>query len=406
MQKIFHKVLLPVTMLLFFASSLAANSIYSRLGIGMPKSYPGAQAFALGGGGIALINPNTPQYLNPASINFIGITRFSGSFFYEGTDVTLGGLSGRFADAGFNSTQFSFPLGQHFSFGVGLSPYTNVAYAFETELDGFDSNVRQTVSGTGGINRLFLSFGAQMGGWLALGAGMDSYIGNIQNTWRVFFNDEKFRDTRNQENAYVRGIGFRFGAMARLGKYINLGAVLRLPVGLKSDVETIYNFSGGTSGVQQGTVTLPSMQGFGVTLKPISQLLLLGDMIFEKWGEVPASELLNTTATNITKISYGIEYRHSTEHNVAYLKRMSFRAGFRNAELPYFDSNGNRVSEQFITFGLSLPYEYNNSQVDLGFEFGTRGSLVDNGTEEKVFRFIASVGSGERWFYRPKRRRQ
>ncbi len=405
MQKNSKTVLSFAAVLLLATSTLTANSIYSRLGIGVPKSYPGAQAFALGGGGIALINSNNPQYLNPAGINFVGLTRFSGSFFYESTDVTLRGLSGRFADAGFNSTQFTLPLGQHFAMGFGLSPYTNIAYSFENNLSEIDGEPRQTVSGTGGIHRLFLSFGGQVGGWLALGAGMDSYIGNIQNTWRVFFNNEGFRDTRNQENAYVRGVGFRFGAMARLGKYINVGAVLRLPVDLRSDVETIYNYSGGTSGVSNGTVSLPAMQGFGVSIKPVSRLLLIGDLIFEKWGEIDAVNLLGTQGTNISKQSFGMEYRHSTEYNVAYLKRVSWRAGFRKAELPYLDANGNRVQEQYVTFGVSLPYQYGNSQVDLSFEFGTRGDALDNTAEEKVFRFVAGVGSGERWFHRPKRRR-
>ena len=63
-----------------FSTAFAGGPVYTRYAYGDLLFYNGSRAFALGGGGLALLGDNFISRLNPASLSQITRTRFSAGF--------------------------------------------------------------------------------------------------------------------------------------------------------------------------------------------------------------------------------------------------------------------------------------------------------------------------------------
>jgi hypothetical protein len=84
-----------------------------------------------------------------------------------------------------------------------------------------------------------------------------------------------------------------------------------------------------------------------------------------------------------------------------YLKRITYRAGLR------YDMTGIVVNEKEIdnlgiTFGLGLPMGGSFSNVNVGFEWGKRGTTAADLIEEKYFKVNIGLSLNDRWFLKRK----
>lgn len=79
----------------------------------------------------------------------------------------------------------------------------------------------------------------------------------------------------------------------------------------------------------------------------------------------------------------------------SYLKRIVYRAGFRyeNTGLIVNDKDINNYG---MNFGLGLPL--GNSKLDLGFEFGKRGTTTNNLIQENYFNLSVGISISDKWF--------
>ncbi|KAA3618161.1 MAG: hypothetical protein DWQ05_08980 [Calditrichaeota bacterium] len=393
-------VFLGLVLCLGIGTEMQANSLYSRFGIGILRPYAGASYFGQGNIGIASYSPIALQYLNPASLAFLKRTRFEGSFLYEQADVKIGSAEGKFSDSGFNTLHIGIPMTRGYALSFGLMPYSIISNNYEDIVEG---SYRSELVGTGGLERAFLRLSGQIGKRFSYGAGLDVYFGRLERTWRVFYDDASYVRTEDITSTTAIGMGGHAGILLQVSEKISLGAVMTAPATLSTKRQEDYVFRTENS-IIEGEMKLPFIQGYGVNYRPNEKVTVLADFEAGNWGSLDKDDILGAETTNTTRYGIGLEYAPSRKLYASLLKKMSYRIGFNAGNLPYL-LDGKKIDEKFFTAGLTLPYNAFNSQLEIGMEYGKRGSQSEIGSEETVFRFVFGIASGEKWFNRPKGRK-
>lgn len=376
-----------------------AGSIYSRFGIGIPRYYVSARAFAMGGAGIAVASNTSLNYINPAVLSYFNVTMIDASVFAEKTDVLVPNARGEFSNTVFNGFMALVPVKKGYVVSFGLQPYSFVSYDFSSPLETDDFLATQSLIGEGSLTRGFLKLGVGITHWLRLGIGADFYLGRIKRTWRFFYDTPGYEPSRDAASSSILGMSGHAGLLFDFGKKLKLGATVTLPASLRSSTEIRYIFNE-TEEISSNSIGLPFSQVYGIAFAPIANFEFVADYSMQSWGSIAPENMFGTEAVNTYQASVGFEILPSLKRTAPFYKRMRFRAGAKMSKLPYLDINGEEIDEKFLTFGFSLPHAPNHSVLDFGFEYGKRGEASVNTAEEDIFRFVLSITSGEKWFVR------
>lgn len=392
--------------LYFSATGAWANSLYSRLGVGLVHMRDGARAIGMGNASLAVADGLSVYHLNPATLAGIALTRLQTEFAYETADVRVNDTTGRFRDATFNGMSLLLPVKKGYSLALGLEPYSRVAFTLNQLGTNANGGYEEIYSGSGGIDQAYLALAGTLGSpeasppaaGLHYGVVADFYFGRIQRSWRVNFNNGELQSTEDEVGAYYRGFGYHAGLQWFNPRW-QLGCAVRPPVDLDVETRIEYLF-GGKSEVIKTQATLPLWIGVGVGFQPNSKWQFAADYRVQRWRDVEPRKSLGATLTNSQQFGAGLEWVPSRNPLDNYLKRIAFRAGATFSRLPYQDPAGRDVAERVVTAGLGLPYRRGHSRLDVAIEYGKRGDLIDNPAEETIFRFSISASAAERWFVR------
>lgn len=116
--------------------------------------------------------------------------------------------------------------------------------------------------------------------------------------------------------------------------------------------------------------------------------------------------------TNTSTVKVGVEYTPNYYDVRKFMKRWSYRAGFRYGTYNQ-TYNGNKLAEYAVTLGIGVPVKFlGSSSIDVGVEYGRRGyNLAENLglVRQQYFKFAIGFSlfansreNGEYWFTRPK----
>jgi opacity protein-like surface antigen len=389
--------------ILFASVPAAANSLYSRIGIGLVHLRAGVKASGMGNTSLALSDGLSVYQLNPASSASIQFTRFQTQFSVESADVKLNGGSGRFQDANFNSASLVLPVKRGYTVTLGIQAYSRVDFTMNQS--GVDSNGthEEIYSGNGGIDEAYLAFAGTIGKvdatkGLRYGVAADFYFGRLQRTWRVNFSNGSLAPSEDISGSYFLGAGFHAGLQWFHPRW-QLGVAVRPPVDLDVETNVEYVFESESETINS-KVRLPLWLGVGAGYRPSDKWHLAAEYRLQKWGGVPQDLDFGATLRDSRELGAGFEYTHSKNILDSYFKRISYRAGVTLGVLPYEDPVGESISEWLITTGLGLPFRLGSGRIDVAFEFGKRGDLASNTAEESIMRLSFSINGAERWFAR------
>ena len=149
------------------------------------------------------------------------------------------------------------------------------------------------------------------------------------------------------------------------------------------------------------------------------------DYAYQNWGDSnTATEMTGVSGSGDARTSYevaytntstfkvGVEYTPSRYDVRSFLKRWSYRAGFRYG---YHNQtfNGDRLAQYAVTAGFGIPVKlWAISSIDVGVEYGRRGYNVAERVglvRQQYFKFAVGFTlfagaqeNGEYWFSRPK----
>lgn len=437
------------------------NSPFSRYGLG--DLYPEQNIAARGMGGIsaAYSNDQVLNTLNPASysslrfINVLGNAR-GGMVSYDiGLTIDSRNLvrakpADNFRSVNFIPTyiQLGVPLSakaarknRDIGLVFGLRPYTKIDYSVSTlEKTPIDS-IESLYEGNGGLNQVFVGIGKRWNN-LSIGVNAGYNFGKKDISTKTIFHNDSVLYIKSDHNVNTAfwglfinpGISYNINLKEVAGKNnsykdvytLKLGASATLKSSLRGSMSTLvstfnYNQYSGTDIIdtvyynkdQQGNIDIPLTYTAGFMLSKKYSVGNLAtatkwafgvDYSYGKWSEY-------RFFGNPDQVSDRWMLHAGTEFVPALLStnfwsRSTYRIGAYTGK-DYINADGNDYKIKAITLGFGFnvrrwtSYDNQSTLINTAFEFGKRGSNVNNITEN-FFKFSVGLSLADLWFTKQK----
>ncbi len=418
-----------VAFLLITSASLTAqrtsSSPYSFFGIGEEFSAKTVEQNSMGGIGVAFSHYKYLNFTNPAAYSDLRYTTYSFGMLH--TDLKIKDASSEQTGSSTRLSYFAlaFPIGKKAGFSLGMQPISSVGYSL---IDGAEDALETTVfSGEGGINRFYGSFGYKVFKGFSVGLEADFSFGNVDNSIINGRNNVSLL-TKYIEESTIRGGSVTFGAQYKKelkNKLIlSSGLVLKFGNDLKvTGTSSLYTLTLSGSGAEiprdfssieqiKGNYKLPTKITVGAGLGKFDKWY--AGLEYEAQDAIEVSNILN----NIGDVyQYGKSNRFSLGGFIipkinsisSYWNRVTYRAGIRLEKLGLLvDGTGNGtnftpIDDFGISFGLGLPLDNRYSSVNIGLEYGKKGTTSNNLIQENYFNFRLSLSLTDiNWFIKRK----
>jgi len=420
------KFFLPLALLFLFLnlnlfSQIRIASPYSRFGIGDLADNNNAWNMTMGQTGYAFRSPYHVNYLNPASYTAFD----SMSFVFEGgfnsEFVTLSSnfqrVNRNYASLG--NLLFGMPVTRWWKTSLGLVPFSDVGYnvASYEEYPNSGTVVRNYV-GSGGINRFYWGNAFRITKNLSFGINASYLFGSMIREALVLFPDS-VNSMNFQVGYYVTvndlyfNAGLQYRAKLKNDLFLTAGAVFSPTSGMsaKTDVlaETfLVNSSSGEeikdtlfmAEALKGKIIIPMMAGGGLALEKPDQWMVGLDYRWQNWANFSAFEM-SDSLVNSWQISAGGEIIPKIDNYNNYLARIRYRLGFSFSKT-YLHLRNTDLNEYAISIGFGLPLRGVKTMLNLGAQFGSRGTTQQNLIQESYFKFVIGFTIYERWFLKRK----
>jgi len=358
---------------------------------------------------------------NPAAYSKLRLTAYSAGISRNELELQDASETQRAAITNLEYIAIGFPISENMGFGFGLLPFSSVGYSVvsqATNQDGFEVN--NAFTGTGGLNRAYLSFGYAPTKNLSLGATANFTFGTLefdrlQTVENVLFGTRDLRESRingfdfNYSLNYTPKINDKFTLYTHLGVNTQVNLV-------SENSEELSSFSV-TNGANIETleVDLDATNLRNTELKiPTVTTLGLGFGEERKWfvgGEYSLQALSsfsndflgqeNVSYVDASTIAFGGHFIPEYRALSGYFKRITYRAGMRYEQTGLVVNN-REINNFGITFGLGLPLTGVGpaafSNLNLGFELGRRGTTAAGLVEESYLKINIGLSLNDRWF--------
>ncbi len=392
------------------------NDPFSYYGIGTVM-YDGQQTSAMmGHTGAAHQSVYQVNTSNPASLANIRITTIDFSLQGISSNATTNNQiekSGSFRPSYFYLT---YPVGKNAGMTLGIDQKMSTLYRIR---NNYNQPIGDTVTratqqwvGNGSLNYINVS-GAYRWRALNFGLRMDYNFGNQQTENYINYTDSTdILGTDYLGTTEYRGLGVELGAQYThllqpdSSKKIVLGMVYGISPQLSTTRESystnfFYRNSNridtfAQSDRERGTYNGPSKikVGIGYTLKnKLEALVDYTQLSFADnylYGDTLASG-------NFSKLSAGVSFTPKFESVKNTFSRSTYYMGFYTGK-DYIRANDNEVTFWGITGGLSIPFGRRLSQLHLGIEYGSRGSVSSNLLRMQNTVYTIGISFSDLWF--------
>lgn len=369
-------------------------------------------------GGLAVYNDSLRlNTLNPASYGELKNATFSLGASYRDNTLKSNTQKAKTTTGSFDYFALSIPVGK-IGIGLGIMPshFTGYKTSSFTKESGMDVNSLHT--GDGGINRTFLGIGYKINKQFSIGAEVAYLFGDITNevTKVVLDNGDGLALDRGtlglQTNEYS-------------GFDLNFAVNFKQPISEKLFVNFTGTFSPEMTMDNNQKYTLSSVRISDNSFTPIETLEVnnskrelknpmkysfgagIGDPF--KWfigAEYTATQSSvyndnwnynNASFNDASKIAIGGFYTPKYNSYTSYLQRTTYRAGLR------YEDTGLEIANESIKdlgahIGFGFPVGRNNSNLNIGLEYGKRGTKNNGLIQENYFTLSVGFSFNDRWF--------
>ena len=392
------------------------SSAYSFYGIGDKKFEGTSENRSMGS--LSIFPDSTHvNLLNPAGYGGLKLTTFSVAGSFNSTKSISNFDEGKSQNTSVDYLTVGIPLSPKWSAGIGLLAYSSVGYAIKNVTAGSLATSSQ-YEGSGGVNRVFLSSGYKINTNLSIGANVDYNFGEIETSSLIYLEPVQY-GTQELNTSQVSGFSFNFGAM--WNKKMN--EKQKLFLSLTYSPETSLNFTNNraVSTVQfSGTndpfiidqeiikvadtkIKLPSKVSIGAGFGEERKWLVGAEFTLSQSNSLKNrfNDITNATFENGNKIAIGGYFIPDFNSFSSYFKRVVYRAGLRHENTGLI-LNNKSIEDSAVTFGLGLPISGSFSNVNLGMEYGRKGTKDANLIRENYINFIVSLSLNDKWFVKRK----
>jgi len=402
-------------------------SPYSYFGIGEIRSSSSVENQMMGG--IAMYTDSIHvSLLNPAGYSKLRLTAYAAGISYKQLSLKSATAEENNQITNLDYLAIGFPVAKGLGLGFGLNRYSSVGYNFQSETqvvndDASTSDVLNLYSGTGGLNKVYLSIGYQLAKNLSFGVTANYNFGTLDTERAQSIESVQF-GTTDRRQSRIFGMDFNYAlnytpqiddkhtvySSLRINTQANLSGRNKRQVGS-------FSTSNGTSievldvdlvpkGLDKTALKVPTTTTIGLGYGENKKWFLGGEYSFQKLStfENEFIDIDNFAYQDASSFAFGGYYIPEYTSFTSYLKRITYRAGIR------FDNTGmvvnNTEIDNFgITFGVGLPLASGAggfSNINLGFEIGKRGTTDANLIEENYFKVNVGLSLNDKWFQKRK----
>lgn len=353
--------------------------------------------------------------INPASYSKLKLTTFAigGTTNFNNLDTEAG--SEKAQRTTLDYLAIGLPLG-NFGVSFGITPYSAVGYKMQnfTEATGR----AKSFVGEGNINRVFIGGGYNINKKLSVGLDFSYHFGKIE-TKGYEFSVEPFIQlgSREQNTSNIKGISTNIGLLynTKINSKLELFTSFTFRPESKLNTEndrkiaTVAFTTNGTelvineqdAAVNDTKLVIPTKFSFGAGIGDSKKWLIGTELTFTENSTLTNrfDDIKGANFENSTKISVGGFYIPKYDSFSSYLSRVVYRAGIRyeNTGLVLSDKSINDIG---MNFGLGLPVGV--SKINLGFEFGKKGTISNGLVEENYFNLSVGLSLSDVWFRKRK----
>jgi len=380
-------------LLIQFIVPAQTSSNYTRFGVGeMVYSYSG-RSLGLGGLGVSILNENHLNFVNPASLTKVRLTRVEFGANYNGVFLSDNNNSGFYTSGGFDGVTLAFPVNRNngITLSMGLLPFSNVSYldveTTSSKTDPSDEFIT-TYEGSGSLSKLFLGTSLKLPFDLSLGVTMDYYFGSLTYYSKLeFTNNVSKRKSEFNNKRRPGGFGSTIGIITPdISKLFSSNSLsdfrLGFSVNLFSELDTdtllIRTSVVGVDTLSNENVKmhLPTRIFAGMSFVLNKEFLFTFDYTLQNWSDYTFNGAKSGNLKNSSRFSFGIEHNNKNRVGVFNQEHMVWRLGV-SYEKTLYRFKGEDINQLAFYSGISLPLSFKNS-LDLGLEFSLRGTNNSN----------------------------
>ncbi len=401
------------------------NSPFSRYGLGQLYGQNiNTKLQSMGGISVAVSDPYIVNMANPASYaSFDSATMVFQSGILGGTKAlknTTTSASSNYATL--SHVSIGFPILKWWRMSMGATPYSKTGYDTRVSkyVDGY-GNMTNNRWGKGGLNLYFIGNGFRLGKNLRVGVNVNYLSGNVSMYNLVYQPDSAFILGTKVENYtrvsdFIYDWGLQYDIHLKQKKKLTLGLVYSNKVNVKAYRSLLSTTLTGGYGVnpdktrdtiqyspdERGNIVIPQRFGAGINYSEEGKWMVGADFKMQQWRQYSYFGATDSLQ-NEWKVALGGEYTPVHSSISPLRKRITYRMGAYYTK-SYLHLNGVSISEFAISTGVKFPFKRSLTNINLGIEVGSRGTLQNNLIKETFFNFSFGINIVEHWFYKRKYR--
>lgn len=308
------------------------------------------------------------------------------------------------------------PVSSKAGFGIGLVPIKSVGYQI-----GSISTERYTnFNGEGSINRAYFGFGYQPLPGLNIGGEVRYNFGEESNSSSVLLSNVQFGTNEVNETDFS-GVSYNFGlhytkllnnkyefqASATYSPESNItGDNLRvLSTFILTGISTETIVQPREIDTPRERFRLPSELSLGIGYGERLKWFAAAEYSLQGTSSITSRTFSPAAVTFTDAASYRVGGYFIPNYNSIsnYWSRATYRTGFRFEETG-LNINGQDITEFGMSFGMGLPVGQTSafSNLNLGFEYGQRGTTTNGLIKEDFFTISLGLSLNDKWFQKRK----
>lgn len=313
-----------------------------------------------------------------------------------------------------------FSLGKGLGMGFGLLPYSSSGYNMVDDRTINGNVVTTQYTGSGGLNRVYLSVGWEF--VKDFSAGITTYFnfGKLKSTRMQGVENVQY-GTLDRRESRINGWDFNYALNytpeIRPGKRLYVSARANQQANLVSEnTQEIGSFSRITGndidvvdvnldaqGLHHTFLKIPTTATFGLGYGQERKWFMGAEYSFQGMSTFENEFIAvdNVTYTDASTYAFGGFYLPDYNSFTSYFDRIVYRAGVRLEDSGMI-INDKPIRNFGITFGLGLPLGRDLSNINIGFELGRRGTTMNGVVEESYFKANIGLSLNDLWFRKRK----
>jgi len=404
------KIIISACLLISFVSfaQQGTASPYSFYGIGDARFKGTLENRSMGGVSVEQdsIHLNID---NPSSYASLKQTTFTVGGSFGTSTLKSAEESAKAQRATFDYLAIGIPMGK-FGAAFGLIPLSSVGYKILNNNSGVDGATSSQYEGRGGVNKVFFGLGYKILPNWNIGADAQYNFGKITTTSVEGITNVESVTTETNASE-LSGINFNIGTMYQriIYKKVSLFTSLNYTFAstLNSGNSRVISVSGDPDPYlypeTSTDLKLPNKLSIGLGIGQARKWLVGTTLAFQGDGRYAnyynASD--DVRYEKYSKYAVGGYYIPNYTSFSSYFSRITYRAGLKYEKIGLVINNQS-INDVGMTLGAGFPITGSFSNVNLGLEFGKRGTTDAGLIQENYFNFSLSFSFNDRWFVKSK----